>query len=146
LDLIKLGGLPNAFPSLHLATALLMVQFARGKFWRGLSLVFLGATALATLTTGEHYVIDLVVAVPFACFAWAIAHRRGGAALVHLGVVAGWAIVIRLGAPWLVGYPYAVQALALLTVGAGARTVLKAWTVGARPPEHVAELEAVGAR
>ena len=58
----------NAMPSVHLACALLIwwntVGLARGL--RVAAAVFLALTALATLGFGEHYLIDLIVAVPFA--------------------------------------------------------------------------------
>ncbi len=59
-DTIRLSGMPNAFPSLHVATALIFVMYAPTRLARAFSLVFLAATCLATLSTGEHYVIDLV--------------------------------------------------------------------------------------
>src|SRR5712692_3513987 len=58
----------NAMPSVHLACALLIwwntVGLARGL--RVAAAAFLTMTALATLGFGEHYLIDLIVAVPFA--------------------------------------------------------------------------------
>jgi membrane-associated phospholipid phosphatase len=58
----------NAVPSLHSAWALLIWWSLRySKNWmRGLATVFLALTLLATLGLGEHYPIDLVVALPFA--------------------------------------------------------------------------------
>ena len=57
----------NAIPSLHLAMALLIFWNAhawgrRGRIVAGFYLTF---TILATLGFGEHYLIDLVVGVPF---------------------------------------------------------------------------------
>jgi len=119
----------NAIPSLHTAWGLLI-------FWRtrrndvlvrvaaGLFLLF---TLLATLGLGEHYVIDLVVAVPFVvgvralcmttaglrsrlavfCFTattvglWLSALRSG--VLLHIPVVTAWglAVVTIASALWL---------------------------------------------
>ena len=59
-ELIRLSGMPNAFPSLHLGTAVIFVFFSRTPGWRWASLAMLAGTALATLSTGEHYAIDLV--------------------------------------------------------------------------------------
>ena len=64
-----LAGKPrNAMPSLHFACALLIVWNAAGlnRVWRALAAAFLGMTFFATLGFGEHYLVDLVVAVPFA--------------------------------------------------------------------------------
>jgi hypothetical protein len=58
----------NCMPSLHAAWALLIVSNSRPfAFWvKLLANTFLLLTLLATLGLGEHYLIDLVVAFPFA--------------------------------------------------------------------------------
>jgi hypothetical protein len=58
----------NCMPSLHAAWALLLVANSRpfGLRVRFLACTFLFLTLLATLGLGEHYLIDLVVAFPFA--------------------------------------------------------------------------------
>jgi hypothetical protein len=65
---IALSGAPNAIPSLHMAWVLLVWWYSRGLSWweRGVAFAFLFFTVLATLGTGEHYFVDLVVAFPFA--------------------------------------------------------------------------------
>ena len=65
---IALVGAPNAIPSLHMAWVLLVWWYSRGLSWweRAIAFAFLFFTVLATLGTGEHYFIDLVVAFPFA--------------------------------------------------------------------------------
>ena len=68
--------MPNVFPSFHVATAFVLVLFAPGKVWRGVSLAFLAATALATLSAGEHYAIDLVAGLAFGCFAASVEYRN----------------------------------------------------------------------
>jgi hypothetical protein len=64
---IAVKGVQNAIPSLHMAWVLLAWWYSRGlSVWeRGMALTFLVFTAFATLGTGEHYFIDLVVAYPF---------------------------------------------------------------------------------
>src|SRR5438552_15151669 len=61
-------GAPNAMPSLHMAWVLLVWWYSRGLSWweRGVAFAFLVFTVLATLGTGEHFLVDLVVAFPFA--------------------------------------------------------------------------------
>lgn len=119
-----LEGYPNAMPSLHLATALLFVLFNGRNRWLLLAaLLFLAGTAAATLTF-EHYVIDLVVAVPFACFAASLARRKIIPALTYLGVVLAWLGMIRLASPVLVQHPYALRAAALLTLAVGIRAIV----------------------
>jgi hypothetical protein len=58
----------NAVPSVHLAMAVLVLLYARycSKLCQSLAWVFLALTVLVTLGLGEHYVIDLVLGVPFA--------------------------------------------------------------------------------
>ncbi len=70
LEPIALAGPRNAIPSLHMAWVLLAWWYSRGLSWweRGIALFYLVFVGLATLGTGEHYFIDLVVAVPFALF------------------------------------------------------------------------------
>jgi hypothetical protein len=64
---IPVKGVQNAIPSLHMAWVLLAWWYSRGlSVWeRGIALTFVVFTAFATLGTGEHYFIDLVVAYPF---------------------------------------------------------------------------------
>jgi hypothetical protein len=64
-----LGNSPrNCMPSLHAAWALLIFWNSRPFSFliRLLAVAFLFFTLLATLGLGEHYLIDLVVALPFA--------------------------------------------------------------------------------
>jgi PAP2 superfamily len=70
LEPIALDGPRNAIPSLHMAWVLLAWWYSRGlsKMERAVALFYLVFVALATLGTGEHYFVDLVVAVPFALF------------------------------------------------------------------------------
>ena len=81
---VRLDGMPNAFPSLHVATALVLVLCAKTPLWRAISLVFLAGTGLSTLTTGEHHVIDLVAGLSFGCAAVAAGRRNPAQAMIHL--------------------------------------------------------------
>jgi len=58
----------NAMPSLHMAWAVAMCLSVadRGPRWRLAFAAFAVLTAYATLALGEHYLVDLVIAVPFA--------------------------------------------------------------------------------
>jgi hypothetical protein len=61
--LLRLGpGYPNCMPSLHITWALLVLVFTKWKVW---AWVYLGAMVVTTLGIGEHYVVDLLAAVPF---------------------------------------------------------------------------------
>lgn len=57
----------NCMPSLHLSWALMVLLNARGlnRIARAGAAAFLVVTVVATLGLGEHYLVDLVVAVPF---------------------------------------------------------------------------------
>lgn len=67
LEPVSLYGFPNAMPSLHMTWALLAFWYSRGaaSWVRIVASVFLTFTVLSTLGTGEHYLADLVVAMPF---------------------------------------------------------------------------------
>ena len=59
----------NGVPSLHFTWALLFFLGAadQPRMVRAVFGMFLVGTVLATMGTGEHYCLDLVIAVPFAC-------------------------------------------------------------------------------
>jgi hypothetical protein len=71
---VLLKGARNAIPSLHMTWVLLVWWNSKGlpRWVRGIALVFLLLTTLATLGTGEHYFIDLVVAFPFSLMVQAL--------------------------------------------------------------------------
>jgi PAP2 superfamily len=68
LEPVAITGAPNAIPSLHMGWVLLVWWYSRGLSWweRSIAFAFLFFTVLATMGTGEHYFIDLIVAFPFA--------------------------------------------------------------------------------
>lgn len=115
--LVPLGGWPNAMPSLHVTTALLFVFFAgRNRMLRCVACIYLAGTMAATLVF-EHYVIDLIVAVPFACFATCVANGKLRKAVRNLAVVFAWLLAIRFATPMLMAHPIELRILALVTVG-----------------------------
>ena len=67
-------GPRNAMPSLHLAWVLLVWWNSRGlsRWIRAIAMTFVILTAMATLGTGEHYFVDLVVAFPFSLMVQAL--------------------------------------------------------------------------
>lgn len=100
------GAKLNAIPSLHAAWALLIFWRASraGRMAMAAGGIFLGLTLLATLGLGEHYLIDLVVAAPFAAAIHAVftAGRDRNRAwkftvLVNAALVAGWLAALRAG-------------------------------------------------
>jgi len=102
---IALSGAPNAIPSLHMAWVLLVWWYSRGLSWweRSVAFAFVFFTVLATMGTGEHYFIDLVVAFPFAMLVEALCafelpfkeRRRLTALAVGLFVTLGWLLALR---------------------------------------------------
>lgn len=74
LETIPVQGARNAIPSLHMAWVLLVWWNAKGlsRWIRVIALAFVIFTVLATLGTGEHYFVDLVVAFPFALMVQAL--------------------------------------------------------------------------
>ena len=136
---IRLAGMPNAFPSLHFWTALVLVFFAPGKLWRTVALAFLAGTGLATLSTGEHYVIDLVSGAAFGCFAASVGNRNVKSAILFLGVVLLWSLTIRFQSEFLILHPTLPQLFAALTLALATLAVIRAWS---RRVESAASLPA----
>jgi PAP2 superfamily len=58
------GAPRNCMPSMHLSWALMLAINARSRWRYGLS-IYAGVLAVATIGLGEHYLIDLIAAVPF---------------------------------------------------------------------------------
>jgi hypothetical protein len=129
---LRLTGMPNAFPSLHIAAAFALVLFAPGKLWRGVSLVFLAGTVMATLSTGEHYVIDLIPGLALGCFAASVGYRRFPHALLYLGAVLSWSLSVRFGYLILISHPCLLRTFAALTVALAIFAIFKEWNLPAR--------------
>ncbi len=126
---IRLTGLPNAFPSLHLGTALVFVFFAPTKLWKAVALVFLAATCLATLSTGEHFVIDLIPGLAFGVFAARAGMWDFRRALFYLGIALAWSLAVRFEFPFLILHPFVTRSFAVITVALAALAVWKQWSV-----------------
>lgn len=71
---LPVQGARNAIPSLHMTWVLLAWWNSKGlsRWVRAIALSFVWATILATTGSGEHYVIDLVVAFPFSLMVQAL--------------------------------------------------------------------------
>jgi PAP2 superfamily len=85
LEPIAVAGARNAMPSLHAAWIFLVFWYARklSLLERIGAAAFVFFTLCATLGTGEHYFVDLVVAIPFTLTILGISQVisvRGGAA------------------------------------------------------------------
>lgn len=119
---------PNGMPSLHLASVILAYWHARpyGRWARAVAAVFVSGTVLATLGLGEHYFVDLVVALPFtlalqaACLpGWPnLRQARRYAFLGSAGLLAIWYMVLFFGIPFLLITPVIAWGLTLGTLTA----------------------------
>lgn len=104
--LIMANVILNAIPSGHVAAALLLFLFGRRYCSRHVQIgagVLLFLTCFATLGLGEHYVIDLILSVPFATAIWALIHRRWEFGGISLLMVLAWLVALRQG--WALTIP-----------------------------------------
>ena len=113
LEPVPIGGLRNAIPSLHMGWTLMAWWYSRGlSLWeRGIAFAFVAFTVFATMGTGEHYLVDLVVAFPFVLFLQALCAaslpwsdlRRLTLFLFGLMATLGWLAILRfdVGVFWL---------------------------------------------
>lgn len=110
---------PNCMPSLHMSTALLVCWFLRP--WRiphAAAMLNVVLTVLATLASGEHYLVDLIVAAPFTVFVYCASGRQWRAGAAWLAAVLAWCSLLRFGAAWITAVPGAFWGICALTVGA----------------------------
>jgi hypothetical protein len=107
----------NAIPSLHAAWAFIAFWSTKayGIRTRAVMLAFVLFTLLATLGTGEHYAIDLIVALPFAVSIQAMGERVWGWAAGNMAITILLCLYIRFGLssainPWIpVGFAFLVS-------------------------------------
>ena len=128
-DLILVRPFPrNGMPSMHFGWmfAVTVLWFQMGtRLWSRALLTFMTTcVALATLYLGEHYVIDLVVAVPFVLGAialfttsvpWSAAERWRTAAL-GFGCWLAWVLLLRTQIAFFVEQAWACWVLLTATV------------------------------
>lgn len=64
---IYTSAIPNGVPSMHMTAALMFVYFARRwKIGLVLTAIYAALTVCSTMANGEHYLFDLLAAVPYA--------------------------------------------------------------------------------
>ena len=126
---ISLAGARNAFPSLHLAWALLIWWYSENlSLWmKGFCFAFLTVTAIVTLGLGEHYFVDLVAAFPLALALYAgcglqlrtsSSRLRVAAMVVGLAMTGCWAALVRWGTTLVDLTPFIPWLLTAFTVAA----------------------------
>ena len=131
----------NAMPSMHVGWALLMWLNACliGNRWlRAAFALLLGLNVLATLGLGHHYLIDLVVTVPF-CLAFQAAclrrlawNHRDRLTMIGLGLALwiAWLLALRFGIEAFRGIPFLSWIAMAATIAASAfayRRLLRAF-------------------
>ncbi len=128
LKIIGVGIAPrNGMPSMHFGwmLAVCILWWRSGTAWwsRTILIALATLTAMATLCLGEHYVADLIVAVPFVLAAialcttsvpWSAAPRRW-ATLIGFATWAIWVVLLRTTIHWLVAHPWACWLMILAT-------------------------------
>ncbi len=128
--LMPVGQAPrNAMPSMHFSGAIWVFMVAavfRQKIIFAIAAIFLLGTAWATLALGEHYVIDLVVAMPFAAALglWLIdpPRRKHAPSWLHIthwlaaSVFVLWMMLLRFTPVWLQNNLAFVQWFSALSV------------------------------
>jgi hypothetical protein len=105
LEPVPVPGLRNAIPSLHMAWVLLAFWYSQklSVLERSIAFAFVVFTIFATMGTGEHYFVDLIVAFPFALFMQALCatslpwsdKRRQLSLLCGLFATLGWFVALR---------------------------------------------------
>jgi hypothetical protein len=117
LQSLSISSVPNCMPSIHASTALLALAFCwRWPGVRAAALLNVALTLLGTLASGEHYLIDLVVAVPYAAFVYAAVNRHIRSAAAWLALVLVWIAGLRLGLPWITPAPLPFACACVATV------------------------------
>lgn len=127
----------NVMPSLHVTWALLIYLVARHQ-GRRVELAAIGfaiATALATLGLGEHYFIDLVVAVALVLLVRALCAfdvplarvERWGAIALGAASLAVWALIVRdnIGPASWPGFAPVLMVASVLACFAAERALLR---------------------
>jgi hypothetical protein len=119
-------GIPrNGMPSLHMGWVVLLCWNSRGlpRALRATLILYLILTVIATLGSGQHYLVDLVVSLPFALavqsgasYALPNKSRRMAALVSGLGFTAAWLLLVRFGVPWALQSPIIPWSLILATV------------------------------
>ena len=116
----------NGLPSIHTAWALVFMWATRpfAWWWRAFGVAVVVFMILATLGFGQHYVLDLVAAVPYAVVVQVACTRvPEGRRAARLGIVAGsavllavWVLSPRFGVGVVRAAPGAVLVFALLSI------------------------------
>jgi hypothetical protein len=114
----------NAMPSLHVGWVILLWWNSRGFpiALRALLLLYVCLTVVATLGLGQHYLVDLVVSLPFALAVQSATSyvlpsklRRIPALVAGVGMTTAWLLLLRFGVSWALKSPAIPWTLILAT-------------------------------
>jgi hypothetical protein len=140
LETVPVKGARNAIPSLHMAWVLLVWWNSKGlaRWIRAIALLFLIFTVFATLGTGEHYFVDLVVAFPFALMVQALClyplpfqnGPRRVAFLFGVFVSLAWMALLSFATPFFWISPVIPWAMVLATISISILLVHRLQNVG----------------
>lgn len=113
-------GARNCMPSLHTAWILCLLWSAPplSRWWRAALWAFSGFTLLYTLSAGGHYLVDLIVAVPFtrAVQAAMNGHWRSVVLWCNGAAVLLWFLLLRFGLATLSSSRFVPWALTAVTL------------------------------
>ncbi|GAB4175857.1 MAG: hypothetical protein Fur0039_18590 [Rhodocyclaceae bacterium] len=147
----------NGFPSMHLGWAIglwLIADIQQWKRARTAAALGVGATILATLGTGEHYLVDLVAGLPFVLMLfsifltgipWSNPERQrmilaGGALTLVWTLVLYYGVPLFQRAPWLNALGIAVTVAVCAVCYRALRRAVHALDPPAEVPHPVARL------
>ena len=94
---VDADAMRNAVPSLHFSWTLLIFWMARNRqtLVRWTAGAFLGLTFVATMALGQHYFVDLVVALPFTIVFIGLSERKYRVAIGAAAILFGWLFTLR---------------------------------------------------
>jgi len=136
----------NAVPSMHLACALMIFWACRplAAWVRAAAAVFLALTILATLGFGEHYVVDLVAAIPYAAALMGICSTRQAKAPVPaLVLTLGWMAALRFGTPLFASHTFTW--LASIATALVCLIYNEGWALSTEPASRASTTNLLGA-
>lgn len=130
VELLMVAPYPrNGMPSMHfgwlLAASILWWRSGTRMWSRALLIGLTSLTGIAALQNGEHYAVDLIVAVPFVLAAIGLSttgvpwqhHQRRAVVFIGFGAWLVWVLLLRWQIALFVSYPALCWLMILATAG-----------------------------